>query len=190
MSTGEPDTTESGYVRFGGGPSEKGLVTGTSSAAYSTSRRDLREPEGETPSGHSTRHFGIPLASDPVGVGSHLWFSTPTMIDDLKTAVAGVVGRLGVAMAHLQEDAQIVDLRYNALTYSNNSDHDRGGIGVAVTESTFSAVDRRLYGNVNRYLLSALLKVSIISRFGNSNSRSVQRIIATARPSAWKSVSL
>ncbi len=24
MSTGEPDATESGHVRFGGGPSEKG----------------------------------------------------------------------------------------------------------------------------------------------------------------------
>jgi len=26
MSTGEPDTTEIGYVRFGGGPSEKALL--------------------------------------------------------------------------------------------------------------------------------------------------------------------
>src|SRR3954465_1162286 len=47
MSTGEPDATEIGHVRFGGGPSEKGLVTGTSLAAYPTARRDLREPEGE-----------------------------------------------------------------------------------------------------------------------------------------------
>ena len=27
MSTGEPDATESGHVRFGGGPSEKDQVT-------------------------------------------------------------------------------------------------------------------------------------------------------------------
>jgi hypothetical protein len=38
MSTGEPDATEIGHVRFGGGPSEKGLATGTSLAAYPTSR--------------------------------------------------------------------------------------------------------------------------------------------------------
>jgi hypothetical protein len=41
MSTGEPDATENGYVRFGGGPSEKDLVTGTSLAAYPTARTDL-----------------------------------------------------------------------------------------------------------------------------------------------------
>ena len=46
MSTGEPDATEIGHVRFGGGPSEKGLVTGTSLAAYPTLRTDPREPEG------------------------------------------------------------------------------------------------------------------------------------------------
>jgi hypothetical protein len=28
MSTGEPDATESGHVRFGGGPSEKALLSG------------------------------------------------------------------------------------------------------------------------------------------------------------------
>jgi hypothetical protein len=36
MSAGEPDATEIGHVRFGGGPSEKGLITGTSLAAYPT----------------------------------------------------------------------------------------------------------------------------------------------------------
>ena len=36
MSAGEPDATEIGHVRFGGGPSEKGLFTGTSLAAYPT----------------------------------------------------------------------------------------------------------------------------------------------------------
>ena len=36
-------------ARFGGGPTEKARVCGTSPAAYPT----LREPEGETPSGHS-----------------------------------------------------------------------------------------------------------------------------------------
>jgi hypothetical protein len=41
MSTGEPDATEIGHVRFGGGPSEKGLITGTSLAAYPTSRSVL-----------------------------------------------------------------------------------------------------------------------------------------------------
>jgi hypothetical protein len=54
MSTGEPDTTEIGYVRFGGGPSEKGLVTGASLATYPTSRRDPREPRGAIPRGYST----------------------------------------------------------------------------------------------------------------------------------------
>src|SRR4051794_28429556 len=54
MSAGEPDATENGHVRFGGGPSEKDLDTGTSLASYPTSRRDLWEPEGETPSGHPT----------------------------------------------------------------------------------------------------------------------------------------
>jgi hypothetical protein len=54
MSTGEPDATEIGHVRFGGGTSEKDLITGTSLASYPTSRRDLWEPEGETPSGHPT----------------------------------------------------------------------------------------------------------------------------------------
>jgi hypothetical protein len=39
MSTGEPDATEIGHVRFGGGTSEKGLITGTSLASYPTARR-------------------------------------------------------------------------------------------------------------------------------------------------------
>jgi hypothetical protein len=38
MSTGEPDATEIGHVRFGGGPTEKDLDTGTSPAAYPTAR--------------------------------------------------------------------------------------------------------------------------------------------------------
>lgn len=46
------------HVRFGGGPSEKGLVTGTSLAAYPTSRTDLWEPEGENPSGYPTAVYG------------------------------------------------------------------------------------------------------------------------------------
>jgi hypothetical protein len=54
ISTGEPDATESGHVRFGKGPSEKDLTTGTSLAAYFTSRRDLWEPGGATPPGHPT----------------------------------------------------------------------------------------------------------------------------------------
>ena len=49
ISTGEPDATEIGHVRFGKGPSEKVLATGTSLAAYFTSRRDLWEPGGEIP---------------------------------------------------------------------------------------------------------------------------------------------
>jgi hypothetical protein len=65
MSTGEPDATEIGHVRFGGGPSEKGLITGTSLAAYPTSRPDLREPGGETPPGHPT----IDLRSGPCRLG-------------------------------------------------------------------------------------------------------------------------
>jgi hypothetical protein len=53
MSTGEPDATESGQVRFGGGPSEKALpLAGTSLAAYPTSRSVLWEPGGEIPPGH------------------------------------------------------------------------------------------------------------------------------------------
>src|SRR3954468_16072821 len=40
---------EIGHVRFGKGPSEKGQATGTSSAAYFTSRRDLWEPGAEMP---------------------------------------------------------------------------------------------------------------------------------------------
>jgi hypothetical protein len=61
MSTGEPDATEIGHVRFGKGSSEKELQPGaTSPATYFTSRRDLWEPEGETPSGHPTltQHLG------------------------------------------------------------------------------------------------------------------------------------
>jgi hypothetical protein len=54
MSTGEPDATEIGHVRFGKGSSEKEPNTATSPATYFTSRRDLWEPEGETPSGHPT----------------------------------------------------------------------------------------------------------------------------------------
>jgi hypothetical protein len=49
MSTGEPDATEIGHVRFGGGPSEKGLVTGTSLAAYPTARRVRRAAWGNGP---------------------------------------------------------------------------------------------------------------------------------------------
>ena len=57
LAGGLPD----GQVRFGGGPSEKALfLAGTSLAAYPTARRDLREPEGETPSGHSTRPCECP----------------------------------------------------------------------------------------------------------------------------------
>jgi hypothetical protein len=42
-----------GRVRFGKGSSEKEFQPGaTSPATYFTSRRDLWEPEGETPSGH------------------------------------------------------------------------------------------------------------------------------------------
>jgi hypothetical protein len=54
MSTGEPDATEIGHVRFGGGPSEKGLATSTSLAAYPTARPVRREQGGETPPGHPT----------------------------------------------------------------------------------------------------------------------------------------
>src|SRR5215469_6049923 len=49
MSTGEPAATESGHGWFGGGPSERTRSTGTSSAAYATSRRDLRKPWGAIP---------------------------------------------------------------------------------------------------------------------------------------------
>ena len=42
MSTGEPDATEIGHVRFGGGTSEKDLITGTSLASYPTARTVLR----------------------------------------------------------------------------------------------------------------------------------------------------
>jgi hypothetical protein len=37
------------HVRFGGGPLEKGLVTGTSLAAYPTARRVRREVRGNGP---------------------------------------------------------------------------------------------------------------------------------------------
>jgi hypothetical protein len=54
MSTGEPDARKAGTSGSEGGRRKRTSTTGTSSAAYPTSRRDLREPEGETPSGHST----------------------------------------------------------------------------------------------------------------------------------------
>jgi hypothetical protein len=46
ISTGEPDATEIGHVRFGKGPSEKVLATGTSLAAYFTSRTVLNKSGG------------------------------------------------------------------------------------------------------------------------------------------------
>jgi hypothetical protein len=52
MSAGEPDATEIGHVRFGGGTSEKDLVTGTSLASYPTARpvrrAGTRRPTAET----------------------------------------------------------------------------------------------------------------------------------------------
>ena len=45
---------KSGTSGLGRGRRKRTRTTGTSSATYFTSRRDLREPEGETPSGHST----------------------------------------------------------------------------------------------------------------------------------------
>ena len=54
MSTGEPDATEIGHVRFGKGPSEKDPPTGTSPAAYFTSRTVPWEPGGAIPPGHPT----------------------------------------------------------------------------------------------------------------------------------------
>src|SRR5215471_21687647 len=44
-------------ARFGGGPMEKARASGTSLAAYPT----LREPEGETPSGHSPSAGDLPV---------------------------------------------------------------------------------------------------------------------------------
>jgi hypothetical protein len=55
MSTGEPDATEIGHVRFGGGPSEKGLVTGTSLAAYPTTRAVREEADGKGPEPQAPR---------------------------------------------------------------------------------------------------------------------------------------
>ena len=42
MSTGEPDATEIGHVRFGKGSSEKDPNQGTSPATYFTARTVLR----------------------------------------------------------------------------------------------------------------------------------------------------
>jgi len=53
MSTGEPDATESGHVRFGGGPSEKdqlnwhlvgGLPYRTSGSVSGLGKRNRRNP--------------------------------------------------------------------------------------------------------------------------------------------------
>ena len=47
------------HVRFGGGPSEKDPDTGTSPAAYPTSRSDLWEPGGEIPPGDPAKLYPI-----------------------------------------------------------------------------------------------------------------------------------
>src|SRR5918997_886577 len=68
ISTGKPDATETGHVRFGKGPSEKDPTTGTSSAAYFTSRTDLWDPGGASPPGYPTcgDHRPLCLIVSPV----------------------------------------------------------------------------------------------------------------------------
>jgi hypothetical protein len=62
MSTGEPDATEIGHVRFGGGTSEKGLLTGTSLASYPTLRTDLWGAAGEIPAAYPA-HQPLPMTN-------------------------------------------------------------------------------------------------------------------------------
>jgi len=70
MSTGEPDATENGHVRFGGGPSEKdqvnwhlvgGLPYRTPGSASGLGKRTGGNP-GTAPQADSTRRFRLPAA--------------------------------------------------------------------------------------------------------------------------------
>jgi hypothetical protein len=56
MSTGEPDATETGHVRFGGGPSKKDQITWhlVGGLPYLT-HGICGSPGGATPPGHPTR---------------------------------------------------------------------------------------------------------------------------------------
>jgi hypothetical protein len=57
ISTGEPDARKTGTSGSEGGRQKRTSTTGTSLAAYPTSRRDLWEPGGEVPPGHPTDHL-------------------------------------------------------------------------------------------------------------------------------------
>jgi hypothetical protein len=64
MSTGEPDATENGHVRFGKGSSEKELHPGaTSPATYFTSRPDLWGPGGAIPPGYPAKPGWTPSST-------------------------------------------------------------------------------------------------------------------------------
>jgi hypothetical protein len=65
ISTGKPDATEIGHVRFGKGPSEKDPPAGTSSTAYFTACTVLRGAGRSNASRLPGGIDGCPLEASP-----------------------------------------------------------------------------------------------------------------------------